>query len=305
MKINDKLVQTVSTVGRTLSKNSPIILTVGGVVGLGATAVLSYKAAKKVEVIVDDVEARRLIEEECAALEALETRTTDQNLKLAEFHVTGVPVDRYEVARRLAGAVALPVATGLGSIILIALSYQIQNNRIVNLAAALATATAEKVFYDAKFKAQYGEEEYNNFHTPVVKENVTFMENGEEKVIETDVRKNLPSINGEWFDKSSEYASDDHDYNMQFIRSKEANLQHRMFRKGFLLQNEVLEALGFERTRQGALLGWSTSTGFDITPSVTNITNHETGEIVPQIYVRWTTPESMYQKVDFESSALL
>lgn len=304
MKINANLTQTMGKIGRTLSKNSPIILTVGGVVGLGTTAVLSYKAAKKVEVIVDDIEARRLIEEDFAALEALESRTTSQNLQLAEYRGTVVPIDRYEVARRLAGAVALPVATGLGSIILIALSYQIQNNRIVNLAAALATATAEKAFYDAKFKAQYGEAEYDKFHTPTVKENVTVMKNGKEKVIETDVRKNLPSINGEWFDKSSEYASDDHDYNMQYIRSKEANLQHRMFRKGFLLQNEVLEALGFERTRQGALLGWSTATGFDITTSVTNVVD-ENGEFVPQIYVRWTTPESMYQKVDFESSALL
>lgn len=305
MKINDKVVQTVGKVTRGISKNSPIILTVGGVAGLGATAVFSYKAAKKVEVIVEDIEARRAIEEEFAELESLEHRTSEQNMKLAEYRTTVVPIDRYEIGKRIVGAVALPVTIGISSVMMIALSYHIQNNRIVNLAAALATASAERLFYDAKFKAQYGEEEYNKFHTPTLKENVTVTKNGKDKTIETDVRKNMPSINGEWYDASSEYSSDDHDYNMQNIRAVEANLQHRMFRKGFLLQNEVLEALGFERTRQGALLGWSTATGFDISPSVTNIVDRLNGELVPQIYVRWTTPEYMYDKVDFETSALL
>lgn len=304
MKINTKITQTFTSIGRTLGKNAPIILTIGGVVGLGATAVFSYKAAKKVEVIVEGIESSRMYVEELELLEAAPNRTEKEEKYLEDLRLTVVPVDRFEVAKNLAGAVALPVATGVGSIAMIILSYQIQNNRIVNLAAALATASAERVFYNNKFKKEYGEAEYERFHTPTERtmNNVTNAK-GVEEVIETTTKADVPSIHGEWFDKSSEYAKDDHDYNLSFIRNAESGLQLRMFRKGFLLQNEVNEALGLPRTRAGALLGWSTATGFDIFPQTTNCFNKVTGELDPQIYVKWTTPTYIYETVEYEIGA--
>ena len=49
----------LNTVSKTVAKNSPVLLTVGGVVGLGATAYFSYKSAKKVETIVENIEDKR------------------------------------------------------------------------------------------------------------------------------------------------------------------------------------------------------------------------------------------------------
>ena len=40
-----------------ISKKSPLILTVVGIAGVGATAYFAYKSAKKVEVIVESIEA--------------------------------------------------------------------------------------------------------------------------------------------------------------------------------------------------------------------------------------------------------
>lgn len=294
----------LNKVGRTLTKNSPIILTIGGVVGLGATAVYSYKAAKKVEVIVTDIEDRRKDEEELNMLEELGNQRTDmEEVQYKQLSSFVKPISRMEVAKDLAGAVALPVTLGLASISCIGLSYHIQNNRIVNLAAALATASAERAYYNNKYKAQHGEEEYKKFMTPTERTTTTVTNaKGKEETVEADTKADVPSIHGEWFDKSSEYTKDDHAYNMAFIRSIDDTLQLRMFRKGFLLMNEVYDALGLDRTRAGALLGWSTATGFELMPEVTNCLNKVTGEIEPQIYVKWTQPTYIYDVVEFESS---
>lgn len=305
MKINDKIVNTLSTVSRTVGKHSPLLLTLTGVVGLGATAVFSYKAAKKVEVIVDKVEQSRSLEEDILSLEQIspKDRTDEEEIHLFEAQQIFVPVNRMEIAKDLIGAVALPVTTGALSIAAIALSYHIQNNRIVNLAAALATATAEQQFYRAKYKAVHGEEEYNKFMQPTATEKRTIVDSkGKEKEVEATVKSEVPSMHGEWFDKSSEYVRDDHDYNMAYVRSISENLELRMFRKGFLLMNEAYDALGLERTRAGALLGWSTREGFNIVPEVTYCLDQETGETLPQIYMKWTTPKYIYDQVEFEAA---
>lgn len=269
---NFKIAEKLTRANQFVGKHSPLILTALGVVGLGATSVLAYKASRKVEVIVEEVEAAR---------------------------EANVEPDRFEVGRDLVSAMALPIITGTLSIAAITLSYYIQNNRIQTLGMALATAGAERAFFHNKYKEQYGEEEYRKFTTPVMTETHTAEDGTETK---EEVRKDVPSIHGEWFDRSTEYSSDDHNYNLAYIKSVENNLQLRMFRKGFLQMNEVFEALGFERTRAGALLGWSTGGGFDLSPETMHCMNKVTGEVEPQIYVKWTEPKYIYESVEFSSS---
>lgn len=271
-----KIVQTFHKVSLEVSKNSPAIFTVLGVVGLGATAVFSYKAAKKVEVIVEHIEEVN----------------ADEELEL----------DKVEVGKDIIGALALPVATGAASIACIILSYNIQNNRIAGLAAALGTATAEHRYYKEKMKEELGEKKYNDIMKPTkVVERETEDKNGKVKKSKAEVRQNVPSLHGLWFDQSTEYASDDHDYNMAFINSVANELDVRMFRRGFLLLNEVYEGLGFERTRAGALIGWTTSgeSRFDIETSVTQCEVEANGAKEPQIYVHWTEPEYIFDKVEY------
>lgn len=299
-----KLIRTLHETGRAVAKHSPIILTVAGVVGLGATAVTTYKASKKVEEIVEDVECKRMNKEQYEELE--ERAQNDLPMTSAEAALVddlrgrNLEVNRFEVARDLAGALALPISLGVGSILCIGLSYHIQNNRIVNLAAALATAQAEKVYYSNKFKKQYGEEEHERFYTPTEVENITVQDDkGKDHDVETNVKSNAGELHGCWFDKSEEYTSDDHEYNMQFIRSKADVLDFRLFRKGFILMNEVRDELGLPRTRLGALVGWSTKTGLNIHPKVTNVLDPVTQQIKPEIYVSWNDAEYIYQNIEF------
>lgn len=304
-----KIMKSVYKVGNVIAKHSPILLTVGGVLGIGATAVLSYKAAAKVEVITEKIEKSNFGEQE---IQELEEQLNTQTVRLSDEEYEEIKCDleltkknhqlytKKEVVRDIAGAVALPVLTGIASLACITLSYYIQNNRIVNLASALATATAERHYYKNKYAEQHGEEAAKTFYTPTQDGEVeTTDAKGKTKKVKGKMKADIPSLHGEWFDKSTEYVSDDHDYNMAFINSVTSKMDLKMFQKGSLTMNEVFDELGLQRTRGGALMGWSVGTGFNLYTEVTNVLNKYTGEEELQIYVKWPTPVSIYDVIEF------
>lgn len=274
MKALTKLTQTFHKASRSVSKNSPAILTGVGIVGLGATAFLSYKAAKKVEAIVEGIEEHRETQPE-------------------------VELNRVEVVRDLAGVLALPIFVGVGSVICIGASYQILNNRNNILAGALGVAVSEHNAYRHRVKEEYGEEVDERMALPVDQETREVTDSkGKVKEEKEDVKSPGESMGGRWFDESQEYAADDHSYNMAYINSVNEKLQLRMFQRGYLLLNEVLEELGFERTRSGALFGWDTSQSFSMDTTINKLRNMDTGFLEPQIWVRWNKPKYIYDQVD-------
>ena len=288
-------------------KHSPLALTVTGVIGLGATAYLAYKSAHKIEAITDDIEERQRtaermddIIEEIQASKDMDPISVDVdhlreiNDELKELEADFKPVDRRETIYRLGKAVAAPVATAVLSVCAIALSYYIQNNRILNLAASLATATAENAFFEKKYRETYGDDKYEEFITPTEEQEIE--KDGKSKKVKVQAKRDG---NGRWFSESNEYASDDHDYNRQFIRTVEDRMQDKLFRNGYLVLNDVLDQLGFERSRAGALAGWSVENDFKLSQVVTNVTDPETGEMNPQIYISWPKPRYIYDDVSY------
>lgn len=191
------------------------------------------------------------------------------------------------------------------SITAIALSYKIQNARIGALATAFATATAEHQFYKRKYAEEYGEDRAKQFYTPTnVTKRVVTDEDGNESTLLEDVKADTDSLHGIWFDKSIHYVSDDHAYNVRFIRSCEDSLTNKMFSTGWLRMNEVFDKLGLERTRAGELFGWHVggNNTFHIDTQVTNILDQVTGETRPEIYLKWSQPEYIYDSVEYKWS---
>lgn len=307
LTLKTKATRGIKKAEKLAAKHSPLALTVTGVIGLGATAYLAYKSAHKIEAITDDLEERQrtaermddIIEEIQAAKEADPYEVDMDHLheirsELEDLESDFKPVDRRETIYRLGKAVAAPVATGVLSVCAIALSYYIQNNRILNLAASLATATAENAFFEKKYRETYGDDKYEEFVTPTEEQEIE--QNGKSKKVKVQAKKDG---NGRWFSESNEYASDDHDYNRQFIRTVEDRMQDKLFRNGYLVLNDVLDQLGFERSRAGALAGWSVENDFKLSQVVSNITDPDTGEMTAQIYVSWPKPRYIYDDVSY------
>jgi len=265
--------QTFAKVGHTLAKHSPAIFTGVGVVGLGATAYLAYKSRDKVEAVVQDIEEKRDNEEE---------------------------INKVEVAKAIAEAIYLPVTVGALSITAILMSHKIQRNRILTLSGALAAQQARNIYFEKKYRKQHGDEAYAKFITPTDEVEVeTVGKGGKTKITVQEVKKDIDHTIGQWYDESSEYTSDDHTYNVAFIDSINERMQTILFQRGTLLLNEVREALGFERIRAGALLGWTTQDSFEIEKVVTMLGDEEMGELKEQIWVTWSRPRYIYDEVEF------
>lgn len=268
-----KIKQLLSKTGMKIKKNSPAILTGVGVIGLGATAYLAYRSRKKVEAVVVNIE---------------------------EARDNGEEVNKMEVVRDLTEALYLPITVGALSVTSIIMSYRIQNNRIAVLAGALATTQAQNLWFESKYRKQHGEEAYQKFITPIEEEvHEEEGKNGKTKQTVTQVKKEIDQTIGQWYDESSEYVSDDHTYNIAYIESVSEKLNTLLFQRGHLMLNEVREAMGFERIRAGALLGWSSGDIFNVDKIVTVMKEEDSEELKEQIWVTWSRPRYIYEEIDF------
>jgi hypothetical protein len=264
--------QTLNKVSRTVSKHSPAIFTGVGVVGLGATAYLAYKSRDKVEAIVEDIEAKREAGEE---------------------------INKMEVVKDFVEATYKPITVGVLSVASIVMSHQIQRKRILALSGVLAAEQARNIYFEKKYKKVHGEDAYRDFATPTDEvEHVEVDKKGKEKVTVHQVKKDIDHSIGQWYDESTEYASDDHTYNVAFIDAVNDRMQTLLFQRGSLLLNEVREALGFERIRSGALLGWTTQDSFDIEKNVMSMFDETTGEMRDEIWVTWSRPRYIFEEIE-------
>lgn len=259
--------------GFALKKHSPAIFTGAGIVGLGATAYLAYKSRDKVEAVVEKIEEKRAMGEE---------------------------VNKAEVAKDIAEAVYKPVVVGAASVACIVMAHRIQHKRILTLAGALAVEQTRNIYFEKKYRKQYGDEAYAKFVTPTEEvETVEVDKKGKEKITVEEVKKDIDKSIGQWYSDSEEYAADDHTYNISMIDSVAERLHTRMFQRGFLMLNEVRTALGFEAIRNGNLLGWTAGDSFDIEKHVSNIGEEELGEAKEQIWVTWSRPRYIYEEMDY------
>ena len=301
-----KLHRAVSKATFEVSKHSPLILTGLGIVGLGATAYYAYKSRDKINEIVTEVEeqqdqAARLAQYEIELKHRSLNEEEEQDYKyLWTLNDSGdLDVDKALYVRNLAAAVALPITLGVLSATAIGGSYLIQNRRIAGLAGALATSTAEHKYLRDRMEKKYGKEEVERLETVEEKE-VTYTDSkGKEKTKKVDVQVPTPvgSMSGRWYADSNEYFADDHQYNLDQLRTVQRALEQKLFVNGFLRFNQVMDALGFDRIKGGEEFGWNTQTGFDMSFQTTNFETTE--DIIPQIYVRWTRPISIYHDVEY------
>ena len=255
---------------RTIKKYSPEILLATGIGSGIAAGYFTYKKSENVHQYLDNME--RLMEEE------------------------GYEPTKKELVIDISKELAIPIVLTIGSITAVVASYKIQNNRILGLSAALTATTAEYTRFQNRTKEIVGEKKYEEISHPVVKETVT---NEEGKEVETTTPVET-LFDGVWW-KNSEFAvSDDFDYNMQYVESLKAQLELTQFNKNGLVLNEVLETLGMDKSRQGALLGWM-GANFGMEPELVFVTD-EYGKKQREIYIRWDhKPTYIYDKVNYDS----
>lgn len=256
----EKVSRNFNKFGLKVRKASPEILIVAGAVGVVASAVMACKATLKLDEVLEEPKEKiekiheRLNNE--VFMSSCNYTEEDGKKDLLTVYVQG----GMQVAKLYAPSVILGTLS-LGAILT---SHHILRSR--NIALAAAYATIERGFKDyrgrvvERFGKRVDYELKNNIKAMEI-EKVETDEEGNEKVIkESQDVVQAPS------EKYSEYArffdignpnwQKDATLNLAFLRNVEKYMNDRLRTKGHVFLNEVYDALGIPRTKEGQIVGW-------------------------------------------------
>lgn len=243
-----------SQVGRQVlitKKHSPVILFAAGVVGVGATVVLACRATLKMEEILEAAEKNSLQIEDAEALETDEYNEQDASKDRAVNRVqTAIKISKLYAPAFVVGVISVGALTG---------SHIILSRRNVALTAAYAALDKGFREYRGRVVDELGVEKDQEFRYGVVEKQIAVdTDNGTDvktvKVLNTDGKG---SIYARLFDETtSRNWQRQSSYNQIFLQAQQNWANDRLRAQGFLLLNDVYEMLGFERSKEGCVVGW-------------------------------------------------
>ena len=262
--------------GRTslkMKKHSPEILVVTGVIGVVASAVMACKATTKVDFVLEETREK---------LETIHQGVEDGKVWTSYIDEDGKPSEKVvpyskedgnkditivyaKTGLKFAKLYGPSVLLGAASIACILCGHNILRKRHIALAAAYATEHLGFKEYRERLIERFGKdldrELKYNIKTKEIEETVVD-ENGNEQT----VKKTVETVNGtalkhsqyaRFFDECSRGWQKDAELNLYFVRQVENWANQRLQERGFLFLNEVYEALGFDATKAGAIVGWT------------------------------------------------
>jgi len=244
-------------------KHSPTLLFVAGSVGLVATVVLASRATLKMDEVLREAEEKDVKID--AALDLESDEYTEEDAKQ-----DGILV-RTQTALKIAKLYAPAVVVGAATIAAFTGSHVILNRR--NVALTAAYGAVDKAFreYRGRVINEFGKDKDREFRFGVVGREMAVDTNDgvavkTVKVVDPEFAKESGgrSMYAVIFDESNRNWNPDWRYNSMFLRSQQDYANDRLRRDGFLFLNDVYQALGFERTAFGQLVGWVLGNGDDL-----------------------------------------
>ena len=228
--IPDGMTRTVARQVLLAKKTSPSWMFAVGVVGVVATTVLASKATLKLEKTIDDFD------------DAVYTDKVDG----ARAYIGN--------AAKVAKLYAPTIAVGVVSVGLLTGSHRTLSKRNVALTAAYAGLEKAYAEYRERVLAAVGPEKEREFRYEL-EDCERDDENGKKKT--TRVVKPGESLYARFFDQDSSSSwSPTGEYNMLFLKCQQNWLNDKLKARGHVFLNEAYDALGLERSKAGAVVGW-------------------------------------------------
>lgn len=247
--------------GLKIQKYSPELLLVGGIVGIGGTIILACKATLRAEEVID-----RHNQKMAEAKEAAELADENDNydIRREKALVTG------ETALGFAKLYAPTVALGTLSIAMILVSNNIMKKRYLGVVAAYNAVSGAFDTYRARVREELGDDMDRHFRYGTTKEKITVEEtdeNGKTKKVKKDAENVTgplaPSEYARFFDNDNPNWDENPTFSLMFLKSQENYATDLLRTRGHVFLNEVYDALGFEHTQVGAVVGWVLGEGDD------------------------------------------
>lgn len=232
-------------------KYSPEILTVVGIAGFVVTVVLAAKATLKLEETLDTINERRREVNQDAQLEDPNGRKlfTDGEIKqkMTKVYLKG----GLELTKLYGPAVGV----GVGSITAILAAHGIMQRRQVALTAAYSILEKSFSQYRARVVSDLGEDKDREYRSGLIV-HAEVDKDGNKTITEMTVSRPLNEYEFMFSGDTSYQWSKDLDYNMFFLTSQQTYWNDKLYSRGHVFLNEVLDALGLDHTTAGSVVGW-------------------------------------------------
>lgn len=244
-------------VGFKLKKHSPEILVISGVIGMGVTVVTACKATTKLDrILINAKETVEKIHEAAEHPEVLPEEYTVEDSKkdlAITYAKTGI-----EIVKLYGPSIILGVASSAA----ILSGTNILHKRNAALAAAYATMDNSFKKYRGRLIDRFGKEldkelkydiKTKEIEEVVVKEDGTeVIEKKTVNVVEPDMKSGYARC----FDETCCGWTRDSEYNLMFLTTQQAQMNKKLQSQGCLYLNDVYEALGFQKSAAGQVVGW-------------------------------------------------
>ena len=243
--------------GLVLKKYSPEILTAAGVIGTVGSTVLACKATLKVEDILDEAKKKsNLINAVHDGEIEVDAEYTDKD------YSKDLLVNRTQTAVKLIKLYGPAITLGALSITSILGGQHILRKR--NVAVMAAYKLCEESFnnYRSRVKDELGDEKDRQFYYGMTEETVkdkVKSKDGKTKTITKKVEKapdHLYSQYARFFDEANINWDKSPEQNMYFLKMVQNQMNDKLKARGHVFLNEVYDALGFDRSEAGQLVGW-------------------------------------------------
>lgn len=255
----DTITRTINKVKINISKHSPELLIAAGIVGAVTSTVMACKATRKIDII---------IEEHKKSIDAINTISNNTELKennnySDEDKVRDLAITYGKTAIGFTKLYGPSVALGVASITCILASNNIMRKRNAALGAAYTTIFNSFREYRNRVADRYGQEAERQIRYAIkaeeIEKTVTNDKGKEKKVTEQVISYDPNGISdyarifGKGYTKAWEA---DPEYNMVFLKAQQSMFTNKLRSEGIVFLNDVYDALGYERTKYGQIVGW-------------------------------------------------
>jgi len=271
MKQLENVMMTVSKMaGRTglkLKSVSPEILLAVGIAGAVTSTVLACRATLKVESVL------AVHNERVGKIHTCWEKVKEGEIALDDYsdfdHRKDLTLTYSQTALDFVQLYGPAVTLGVVSFACIVGGHGIMKQRNVALMAAYQAVEKGFTAYRKRVTEEFGEDKDYEFKNGLRSEVVTEIETDENgKTHKVKKTKLVPDPNGlsvyaRFFDESSGQWQKDASYNMLFLKMQQSYWNDMLKARGHVFLNEVYDAIGIDRTKEGAVVGWVVGGGGD------------------------------------------
>jgi hypothetical protein len=233
--------------GLLAKKFAPQVLLGAGVIGVVASTVLASKATLSLESVLDKHREDIALVNEVAHVKTSEEYTSTH-------HKRDLTLIHMRTFKELGKLYALPVGLGILSISMIIGAQGIQYKRTGAAIAAYKTVETQFNRYRDRVRSEFGDEKDQEFARAYTSEGF-IQEDGQEQVHVTIDGKKLNETLF-FFDKNNVNWKNSPEYNLSYVMAQQTFANQLLNSRGHVMLNDVLDGLGIDRCKEGAVLGW-------------------------------------------------